>query len=79
VRDRRIGELVGKTTFGDGLEQTLIPLGDGSAVKLTTGKLLTSSGKEFAGRGITPAVKVDAPDKQLAEAIQVLSRQSPHA
>ena len=79
VRDRRIGELVGKTTFGDGLEQTLIPLGDGSAVKLTTGKLLTSSGKEFAGRGITPAVRVDAPDKQLAEAIQVLSRQSPHA
>lgn len=78
LRDRRVGDLVGKTTFGDGLEQTLIPLNDGSAIKLTTGKFLTPSGKEFANKGITPAVKVDGPDKQLAEALQVLSRTSPH-
>ncbi|MGQ9523305.1 MAG: S41 family peptidase [Armatimonadota bacterium] len=74
VRDRRVGDLVGGTTFGDGLEQMLVPLDDGSALKLTTGKLLTPSGKEFAGKGITPPHKVDGPDKQLAEALQILSQ-----
>lgn len=62
--------VVGATTFGDGLDQTLIPLEDGSAIQLTTGKFLTSSSVDYNGKGIKPSNPVaGAPEKQLEAAV----------
>ena len=62
--------IVGVNTFGDGLDQTLIPLQDGSAIQLTTGKFLTSANLDYNGKGIKPTNPVTgAPDKQLEAAV----------
>ncbi|MBW3623053.1 MAG: PDZ domain-containing protein [Armatimonadetes bacterium] len=62
--------VVGATTFGDGLDQTLIPLEDGSAIQLTTGKFLTSAGVDFNAKGIKPTHPVaGTPEKQLEAAL----------
>jgi carboxyl-terminal processing protease len=62
--------IVGTATFGDGLDQTLIPLDDGSAIQLTTGKFLTSAGTDFNQKGIKPTRLVaDTPAKQLEAAV----------
>ncbi len=66
IKDSGVGVLVGETTFGKGLVQEMIPLGDGSAFKLTTGKYLTRNGKDINGVGITP-------DHELANAKQLIT------
>ncbi|MGC8834303.1 MAG: S41 family peptidase [Armatimonadota bacterium] len=76
LKERKIGVLVGTRTFGDGLEQALVPLEDGSAIKLTVGKFLTASGRDFGGRGIEPSYLVSGADRQLVKALEVVSRPS---
>jgi carboxyl-terminal processing protease len=62
--------VVGTATFGDGLDQTLIPLDDGSAIQLTTGKFLTAGGADFNQKGIKPTRLVaDSPAKQMEAAL----------
>lgn len=53
--------LVGKTTFGKGVGQTIIDLPDGSAVKLTTFSYLPPNGESYNGVGIKPDVDVNMP------------------
>jgi C-terminal processing protease CtpA/Prc len=76
LKERKLGVLVGARTFGDGLEQALVPLEDGSAIKLTVGKFLTASGRDFGGRGIEPSYLVSGDDRQLAKALELVSRPS---
>jgi len=76
LKERKLGVLVGARTFGDGLEQALVPLEDGSAIKLTVGKFLTASGRDFGGRGIEPSYLVSEADRQLAKALELVSRPS---
>lgn len=64
LRDRANARLVGERTFGDGLVQTFIPLPDGSAMTLTTGKLLTLSGGDFHAKGVYPTVAVPTTPRQ---------------
>ncbi len=47
-------ELVGSRTFGKGLIQTLIPLGDGSGLAVTVARYLTPSGRDIQAVGIEP-------------------------
>jgi carboxyl-terminal processing protease len=47
IKDYNLGTLVGEHTFGKGLVQTLFPLGDGSALRLTTAKYFTPSGRDI--------------------------------
>lgn len=56
IKDHGRGKLVGRKTFGKGLVQTVIPLGDGSAIALTTAKYLTPSGKDINKEGIQPDI-----------------------
>ena len=55
------------------LIQTVLPLSDGSALKLTTSYYHTPSGRSITERGIEPDVAVVAKSGQLAEAHQILS------
>jgi carboxyl-terminal processing protease len=50
--------VVGETTFGKGSVQSILPLGDGSALKLTTAKYYTPSHKVIHEHGITPDIYV---------------------
>lgn len=51
--------LVGTTTFGKGIVQSLLPLPDGTAVKLTVSHYYTPGGKDIHGKGLTPDVEVE--------------------
>jgi carboxyl-terminal processing protease len=52
--------IVGNRTFGKGTVQTIIPLSDGSALRLTTAKYFTPNGRSIDGTGLTPDVIVEA-------------------
>lgn len=88
IKDRGVGILVGETTFGKGLVQTVFPLDRGAAVKLTTAKYLTPNKVDINQKGIEPNIVVEMPpelhrkvalnspnvkiDPQLQEALKVL-------
>jgi len=88
IKDTNSGILVGETTFGKGLVQTLFQLSGGAALKLTTAKYLTPNNQDINKVGIIPDVEVKltpeeeaialahAPDTnkdaQLAKAIELL-------
>lgn len=83
IKDYKAGTLVGTTTFGKGIVQTVKELGDNTALKLTVSKYYTPSGVCIHGTGIEPDIEVkldydkyleDGTDNQLNEAIQVLSK-----
>lgn len=58
LQDNRRALLVGTQTFGKGSVQTIFPLEDGSAIKLTTAKYYTPNGRVVHENGITPDVLV---------------------
>lgn len=85
IQDYGKGTIVGTTTFGKGIVQSLIPFNDGSAVKTTTAKYYTPSGRCIHGTGIQPDVEVELSegleqetsisheeDNQLQKAIEVV-------
>jgi C-terminal peptidase prc len=61
LQDLRRATVVGTQSFGKGSVQTIIPLGENGALRLTTALYYTPSGKSIQGKGITPDIKVDQP------------------
>ena len=59
LRDNKRALLVGAKTFGKGSVQTIIPLSDGSAVRLTTSKYYLPCGESIHEQGIVPDIEVD--------------------
>ncbi len=59
IKDYGKGRIVGTTTYGKGIVQTVVPLSDGSAVKLTTSSYYTPNGVCIHGTGIDPDVEVE--------------------
>ena len=59
LKDYEYATLVGKTTYGKGIVQNIIPLEDGDAIKLTTAKYFTPKGNYIHGVGIEPDVEVE--------------------
>jgi carboxyl-terminal processing protease len=53
--------LIGTQTFGKGSVQTIIPLSDGSGLRLTTAKYFTPKGRSIHGKGIAPDIVVEVP------------------
>jgi carboxyl-terminal processing protease len=89
IKDYNKGTLVGKTTFGKGLVQSVVPLEGGAGVKFTISKYYTPSGTCIHGIGVTPDIEIendeqykyysveDIPegeDKQLLRAIEETGR-----
>ncbi len=63
VKDYGIGTLVGTTSYGKGVVQSILDLGDGTAVKLTVSKYYTPNGNNIDGVGIEPDVEVEIPSE----------------
>jgi carboxyl-terminal processing protease len=63
LQDHHRARLIGETTYGKGSVQTVMPLGEGSAIKLTTSRYLTPSGRSINGSGIEPDVVVHSDDQ----------------
>ncbi|MDP8216577.1 MAG: S41 family peptidase [Candidatus Kaelpia imicola] len=59
IKDNNRGLIVGQTSFGKASVQTIIPLKDNSAVRLTTAHYYTPSGNLIHEKGIEPDVKID--------------------
>lgn len=59
VKDNASGKLVGTTTFGKGLVQSVFEISGDSALKLTTAKYLTPNGGDIHKKGIAPDVVVE--------------------
>ena len=86
IKDYNYGTLIGTKTFGKGIVQTVFPLEDGDAVKITTAKYYTPKGHYIHGVGIEPDInltyKYSGPedetydmkyDNQVQKAIKVLT------
>lgn len=86
MQDYNCATLVGTTTFGKGIVQTIFPLSDGDALKVTTAKYFTPNGSYIHGVGITPDIEIDYEygdpegtvydmqyDNQLQKAIEVMN------
>ena len=58
LQDQRRATIVGTTSFGKGSVQTIVPLGKDGALRLTTARYYTPSGKSIQAKGITPDVEV---------------------
>ncbi len=58
LQDDKRALIMGTQTFGKGSVQTIFPLGNGTAVKLTTARYYTPSGKSIQAKGITPDITV---------------------
>lgn len=58
MQDYKEGILVGATTFGKGIVQTVFNLQDGTALKLTTSKYYTPKGRNIHGTGLKPDISV---------------------
>ena len=59
LQDLNRAIILGTTTFGKGSVQTIIPLSDGSALRLTTARYYTPSGRVIQENGITPDIFVE--------------------
>ncbi|TVP83086.1 MAG: PDZ domain-containing protein [Alkalicoccus sp.] len=55
-------ELIGTSTFGKGTVQQTLPMGDGSQLKLTLFRWLTSDGNDVNEEGVSPTMEVEQPD-----------------
>ncbi len=59
VKDHGTGTIMGTTTYGKGVVQRVLPLGDGSGIKVTIAKYYTPDGYNIHGVGIEPDVTVE--------------------
>lgn len=85
IRDYDYGTLIGTKTFGKGIVQSVRPLADGSAYKMTVSKYFTPNGDNIHGTGIEPDIELEyefmgdedeeydvMKDNQIQKAIEVL-------
>ena len=84
LHDNHRATLIGRRTYGKGSVQTIMPLSDGQALKITTSRYFTPSGLSINGIGIVPDTVLDGPEQPPAEmdlaedaAVSTLSRRDP--
>lgn len=80
IQDTKAGTIIGNTSYGKGSVQTILPMFEDDAVKLTIAKYYTPSGRSIDGIGITPDIEINldenaTTDTQLNKAIEILSSQ----
>ena len=88
IKDYSYGTLIGTTSFGKGIVQTIVPLDDGSAVKVTMAKYFTPKGNYIHEVGIEPDIELEYEyqneedevydpmhDNQVLKALEVLGKE----
>ena len=86
VKDHGYAKIVGTTTYGKGIVQTILKLGDKDALKITTAKYFTPNGNYIHGVGIEPDIEIEyempedkvynqETDNQLRKAVEVLKEE----
>lgn len=88
IQDYEKGTIVGTTSFGKGIVQSILPLTDGTAIKVTVSKYYTPKGRNIHKIGISPDVTVELDDalrqkvviekkedNQLQKAISILNKE----
>ena len=88
IRDFDYGTLIGATTFGKGVVQSILGLSEGDAIKLTTAKYFTPKGENIHGSGIAPDIELkyeysgdkegeyeELKDNQVLKAMEVLNEE----
>ncbi|MCR5467434.1 MAG: S41 family peptidase, partial [Lachnospiraceae bacterium] len=89
LRDYNVATLIGTTSYGKGIVQTIFPLEDGDAIKLTTATYYTPNGDNIHGKGIDPDIELEyeytgdaeaeydyMKDNQVLKAIEVLESEN---
>lgn len=77
LQDHKRALVVGTQTFGKGSVQTILPLNNGTAIKLTTARYFTPSGRSIQAKGITPDITVeDATISNTGEAAKMEVREA---
>jgi len=61
LQDHKRATVIGTQSFGKGSVQTIMPLGNSTAIKLTTARYYTPSGKSIQAKGIPPDIIVEEP------------------
>ncbi len=67
LQDHKRAVVMGTQSFGKGSVQTILPLGNGTAIKLTTARYFTPAGRSIQGKGITPDILVEEATIKEAE------------
>jgi carboxyl-terminal processing protease len=67
LKDHHRAELIGHKTYGKGSVQTVMPLAQGGAIKLTTSRYYTPSGASIHGKGIIPDIVDNGPEESPAD------------
>ena len=70
LQDHRRATVIGTQTFGKGSVQTIMPLGNNTAIKLTTARYYTPSGRSIQAKGITPDLIIEEPGATLAARVR---------
>jgi carboxyl-terminal processing protease len=76
LKDHHRAELIGHKTYGKGSVQTVMPLAQGGAIKLTTSRYYTPSGVSIHGKGIIPDLIAQGPEEAPAD-LRVVSNGKP--
>jgi len=72
LKDQKRAVVVGTKSFGKGSVQTIIPLEDGSALRLTTALYYTPSGQTIHEKGISPDIEIKEPDPPSGKSLEKL-------
>ena len=77
IKDYGVGKIVGKTSYGKGLVQEFVSLGDGTYVKLTISEYFSPKGTKINKIGVTPDYEIEdnkdtTEDEQLIKALEVI-------
>ncbi len=73
LQDTKRAVIVGETSFGNGSVQSVLPLPDGSAIRLTTARYFTPNKTAIHEHGITPDITVPMTDEEWSQALTLRS------
>ncbi len=76
LQDHRRAVIMGTQTFGKGSVQTILPLGNGTAIKLTTARYFTPSGQSIQAKGITPDIVVEDATIETKESSPLMRKEA---
>jgi carboxyl-terminal processing protease len=71
LQDHKRAVIMGQQTFGKGSVQTILPLGNNTAIKLTTARYYTPNGRSIQAKGITPDIPLDDGSSERTAALKL--------